>query len=55
MSSLNRLNTTPTTTATKPARTTPMGRAAKNGQLNVGMAPVRSWSYEASEVRIAVV
>ena len=40
--------------ATRPARTTLTGSAAKKGQPNVGMASVRSCSYEASEVRIAV-
>ena len=55
ISSLNRLNTTPTTMAASPARTMPTGSAAKNGQPNVGIASVRSCSYCALEVRIATV
>ena len=44
ISSRNRLNTTPTTSATSPASTTPTGSAAKNAQPKVGMASVRSCS-----------
>ena len=55
MSSLNRLNTTPTAMATRPARSMPTGSAAKKGHPNVGMASVRSCSYAASEVRMATV
>ena len=44
MSSLNLLNTTPTTTAVRPARITLTGSAAKKGQPSVGMASVRNCS-----------
>ena len=54
MSSLNRLKTTPTTTATKPAKRTQTGSAAKKGQPKVGMDSVRSVSYEVCEVRMAI-
>ena len=54
MSSRNRLNATPTTTATNPAKAMLTGSAAKKGHPSVGMASVRSCSYDASEVRMAI-
>ena len=54
MSSLNLLNTTPTTMATIPARSTLTGSAAKNGHPKVGIASVRSCSYAGSDVSIAM-
>ena len=54
MSSRKRLKATPTTSASSPARAMLTGSAAKKGQPSVGIAPVRSCSYEVSEVRIAI-
>ena len=55
ISSLKRLNTTPTTMAMRPARSMATGSAAKKGHPNVGIASVRNCSYAASDVRMATV